>query len=146
SYDGTWFESEGVVMQARIYNDVLWLHVTDESGWAVVNIYNWNKEQPITNWWGARVRFFAANIGRGHQAVRVPGPEYLTLVHPGVTNEFGAPPTTVAELRAQTKPDLERRRIKATILSIDGDNIYLRAENAGLRAGFLHPFDAGTKN
>lgn len=146
SYDGTWFESEGVVMQARMNDDVLWLHVTDESGWAVVNVYNWNKEQPLTNWWGARVHFFAANIGRGHKAVRVPSPEYLTLVHPGATNEFSAPATTVAELRAQTKSDLERRRLKATILFVDGDTIYLRGDNTGLHAGFLHPFEEGTKN
>jgi len=134
-----WVEVEGVVMQAMIERGVVMLHVTDQSGWAVVNVHDWRDPVSLRGWWGARLRIRAANIGRGHQALRITSSDQITVVEPGTADPFAAPEANPAGLRADG-PNPDRVRLTATVLAMDEGLVYLRHADGALRASLLGPF------
>lgn len=143
-HDRQWIEAEGVVMQARLEGETLMVHFTDELGWATAAIQNWRGDVPITNWWGARIKVLAANIGRGYRAIRVPSPEYVTVLKPGTNALFAAPMLNARQLRDTGSNSAERVRISAMVLKVDDDAIYLRSGDVGVRASLLQPYGAGS--
>ena len=139
---GRWVEIEGVVMQTALQNGVVTLHLTDTSGWAVVNVHDWRPGFSLRESWGARLRVRCANVGRGHPALRVSSSDQITVVSPGTAELFAAPLADPAALPAGgAKAD--RLRLTATVLAQQGDYIYLRSEQGpALRASVLRPFHA----
>jgi signal transduction histidine kinase len=134
-----WVEVEGVVMQAMLERGVVVLHLTDTSGWAVVNVHDWRGQTPLRDWWGARLRIRCANVGRGHRALRVTSSDQITVLRPGTDALFGAPPADLAVLR-QGEPVPDRLRLEATVLAVDNGFVYLRSPAGALRASLLVPF------
>ena len=139
---GRWVEVEGVVMQAALQNGVVTLHVTDMSGWAVVNVHDWRAGLSLREGWGARLRLRCANVGRGHTALRVSSTDQITVVAPGTEELFAAPLANLAALQA-SGATADRLRLKATVLARHEEFIYLRSEQGpALRASVLQPFHA----
>lgn len=145
-HDRQWIEAEGVVMQARLEGDTLMIHFTDEQGWATAAIHNWRGDIPITNWWGARIKVAAANIGRGYRAIRVPSPDFVTVIRPGTNTLFAAPIVDARLLRQSGTPGADRVRITATVLKVEDDAVYLRSGGIGVRASYLQPYGAGSSD
>ena len=136
-----WVEVEGVVMQAMLERGVVMLHLTDQSGWAVVNVHDWREPVSLRGWWGARLRIRAANIGRGHQALRVTSSDQITVLAPGVTDVFAAPEADPSALRS-SGPAPDRVRLTATVLAVEEGWVYLRHPNGAFRASLLGPFSS----
>lgn len=133
-------EVEGVVMQATVAGGIVQLHLTDERGWAVVNVHDWRSGTTTKGWWGARLRITGANAGRGHSALRVTSSDDITVVTPGTAQWFGAPAVDIAALR-KTGPVADRLRVTGTVLRASADEIYLRTDSgAALRSSLLAPF------
>jgi signal transduction histidine kinase len=131
---------EGVVMQATVENGVVRLHLTDTSGWAVVNVHAWQPGTTTRDWWGARLRITGANIGRGHSALRVTSSDDITVVTPGTAEWFAAPEADAATLRA-AGPMADRLRVTGTVLQASPDEVYLRSDaGVPLRSSVLAPF------
>ena len=131
---------EGVVLQATVDNGVVQLHLTDNHGWAVINVHDWRSGTTTQGWWGARLRISAANVGRGHTALRVTSSDEITVVTPGTTDCFGAPEADIAILR-KSGPTADRLRVKGTVLHASPDEIYLRSDSGvPLRTSLLGPF------
>lgn len=141
---GRWVEVEGVVMQAALQNGVVMLHLTDRTGWAVVNVHEWKPGVSMRDWWGARLRIRCANVGRGHSALRVSSTDQITVMTPGTTDLFAAPEADFDKLKAGSNGP-ERLKVTATVLAQEGDVVYLRsAQGTALRASFLRPFHEDT--
>ena len=134
-----WVEVEGVVMQAALERGVVMLHLTDASGWAVVNVHDWSGQTSPRDWWGARLRVRCANIGRGHRALRVTSSDQITVLKPGTADLFAAPPADLPALR-HADPVPDRLRLEATVLAVDNGLVYLRSPAGALRASLLVPF------
>jgi signal transduction histidine kinase len=132
-------EVEGIVMQATLERGVVQLHLTDASGWAVVNVHDWREPASLAGWWGAHLRLRGANIGRGHHALRVTSSDEITVVKAGTSELFAAPPADLAALRAAT-PTPDRLRVEATVLAVDEEAVYLRSATDALRATLLVPY------
>lgn len=145
-YDRQWIEAEGVVMQARLEGETLMVHFADEQGWATAAINNWRGDVPITNWWGARIKVGAANIGRGYRAIRVPSPAHVTILAPGTNALFAAPLVDARNLRNSGSNSADRLRISATVLKVDDDAVYLRSGGIGVRASYLQPYGVGSSD
>ncbi len=88
---GRWVEIEGVVLQAALQNGVVTLHLTDQSGWGVVNVHDWRSGLALQDAWGARLRVRCANVGRGHPALRVSSSDQITVIKPGTASLFDTP-------------------------------------------------------
>ena len=140
---GRWVEIEGVVMQSALQNGVVTLHLSDASGWAVVNVHDWRAGLSLREGWGARLRVRCANVGRGHAALRVSSSDQITVIAPGTEELFAAPLADPAALRAGGAR-ADRLRLTGTVLAQQGEYIYLRSgQGPALRASVLQPFHAG---
>lgn len=131
---------EGVVMQATVENGVVALHLTDSAGWGVVQVHRWEPNLTTRQWWGARLRVTAANVGRGHSALRVTSSDDITVLTPGTADCFQAP---LADFPALLKsgPTPARLRVSGTVLQATSDEIYLRSDaGVPLRSSLLSPF------
>ena len=136
---GRWVEVEGVVMQSAVENGVVRLHLTDDRGWAIVNVHQWQTGLSMRDWWGARLRVRCANVGRGHPALRASSSDQITLIAPGTTEQFGAPLADIKSLPT-SGPKIDRLRLTATVLARHGELVYLRSDQGpALRASFLGP-------
>ncbi len=142
--DRQWVEVEGVVMQARLEGETLMIHLTDEVGWAVAAIQDWRGDIPLTNWWGAKLKIGAANIGRGYRAIRSPSPQFITVLRTGTNALFAARLVDARQLRATGSNSADRVRVSATVLKVEEDAVFLRSGGVGLRASFLQPYAAGS--
>lgn len=131
---------EGAVMQATVQNGVVQLHLTDTSGWAVVNVHDWRSGTTTQGWWGARLRITAANIGRGHSALRVTSSDDITLVAPGTAEWFSAPDADITAMR-KNGTTFDRLRVTGTVLEASPEEIYLRSDaGVPLRTSLLGTF------
>lgn len=134
-----WVEIEGVVMQMALDQGRVRLHLTDLSGWAVVTVERWVGAPP-QNWWGAKLKITAANMGRGHEALQVATSSQITVVTPGVEDVFAAPTVEPSQLRG-SPAQAERLRLEGTVLGSWGDYVYVRStSDAAWRFSFLYPF------
>lgn len=136
---GRWVEVEGVVMQSAIQNGVVRIHLTDDHGWAIVNVHQWRTGLSMRDWWGARLRIRCANVGHGHPALRASSSDQITLITPGTTEQFGAPLADLVSLPTSGSK-IDRLRLTATVLAHQGDIVFLRSDQGpALRASFLGP-------
>lgn len=77
---------EGVVMQATVSNGVVQTtHLTDLSGWAVLNVHDWRSGTTTHGWWGAKLRVTCTNVGRGHTALRATSSDDIAVTSLGRT-------------------------------------------------------------
>ena len=134
-----WVEVEGVVMQAALERGVVMLHLTDTSGWAVVNVHDWREGTSLRDGWGARLRIRCANVSRGHRALRVASSDQITVLQPGTAELFAAPLADLAALRLAA-PSAERMRVEGTVLAVLDGMVYVRSGTTALRATTLAPF------
>ena len=107
-------------------------------------MHDWRPGTVTNDWWGARLRVRAANVGRGHTALRVTSSDDVTVLMPGTEEWFGAPVADVAALR-QSGPTADRYRFDGTVLHASADEIYVRSDaGVAFRTSLLAPFPPTT--
>ena len=142
-YNRQWVEVEGVVLQVKYATGFLWIQMVGKGGWGMANVYHWPEGPLGDTWWGAKVRIRGLNIGKGQNAFRVHGPELVTVLSPGLRWPFDLPETPMAGIAALTEPRPDRVKIRATILGVQGNIVFLRSGGIALQADLMYPFDAG---
>lgn len=138
-FNRRWVEIEGMVMQMALDQGRVLIHLTDQSGWAVVTVHHWNGAPP-REWWGAKLRITCANIGRGHDALRAATSDQITVLAPGAGDLFAVPAEEAGATRS-SPARADRVRLKGTVLAQHGDYVYVRSgDQTAWRFTFLHPF------
>ena len=134
---------EGVVLQARFWDDTWILHLADAEGWITGTIYQWPEGWvPSKDWMGATVRFRGVDLGRGPRALRASSLGEVEVIEPGAADPYAAPLVTGSDLRASGTSTGKRARLRATVLAQHGGNVFLRDRGIAFQADFLYPFDA----
>lgn len=138
-FNRRWVEIEGVVMQMALDQGRVLIHLTDQSGWAVVTVHHW-RGAPPRDWWGAKLRIACANIGRGHDALRAATSDQITVLAPGSAELFGAPSENAGATRS-SPARADRVRLAGAVLGQHEDCVYVRGgDGTAWRFTFLHPF------
>ena len=120
--------------------------MTDDLGWAMINVHDWRGGGSIQDWWGARLRIRCANVGKGVLALRATSRDQITIVKPGLSDPFSAPLGDVEAIRSGS-PTMERLRLIGTVIRSEKNGVYLRAEKGGgLWASYLRPWRGPTPN
>lgn len=136
-------EMEGVVLQARFWDDAWILHLADAEGWITGIIYSWPEGwAPPKDWMGAMVRFRGVNAGRGPRALRASSLAEVEVIKPGSMDPFSAPLSSAGDLRKSGVSGGERVRVRATVLAQYSGIIFLRDQGVSFQADYLYPFEA----
>lgn len=138
-----WVTLEGVVHAWTSSEAQTLLACSDATGSINVLVRECPPQALPKDLFGARLRLTGMSQllarGTGAAPLEVPDLSFLEILKPGSADPFEAPDTSLANLRDQRVPVIERVRTRGIITGLNGRSVYLRDEGSAAARVLLQP-------
>lgn len=138
-----WVTLEGVIHAWTSGKTQTRLACSDATGSIRVLVRDCPPEALPKDLFGARVRLTGMSQllahGSGTAPLEVPGLALVEILKPGSADPFEAPDTSLANIRDQRVPVVERVRTRGIITGLNGRSVYLRDEDSAAARVLLQP-------